>query len=177
MKSISVLTMVLTARPLPIPTSKPFYLVLWEALKRSRSSFEYNSVDVYISGIVPETDDPSIPSLTFRVVLLGTLWNVFLATINSIFMFRTTLFLVPTTVATLLSYPMGIFLARSLSTRRLNHFGFQWSMNPGPFTVKEHVLVSIIASAGGGVAYGVENVVVQKFSNFMVLDLAANCDC
>jgi hypothetical protein len=42
-------------------------------------------------------------------------------------------------------------------------------MNPGPFTVKEHVLVSIIASAGGGVAYGVENVVVQKFSNFMVL--------
>ena len=62
------------------------------------------------------------------------------------------------TVAVLLSYPMGIFMAKTLPR------GF---FNPGPFSVKEHVLIYIIANAGAGLAYGVDNVVVQKYKEFM----------
>ena len=61
------------------------------------------------------------------------------------------------TVAVLLSYPMGIFMAKTLPR------GF---FNPGPFSVKEHVLIYIIANAGAGLAYGVDNVVVQKYKEF-----------
>ncbi|KAH9245023.1 hypothetical protein BASA81_017524 [Batrachochytrium salamandrivorans] len=68
---------------------------------------EYSKL--YTKGIVPETDDPSAPSIVL---------------------------------------PRGI-------------------LNPGPFTIKEHVLVYMIASAAGGQPYGVENVIGQKFDKFM----------
>lgn len=44
-------------------------------------------------------------------------------------------------------------------------------MNPGKFGVKEHALITIIASAGASVAYGIENLVVQKAGYFMAFFL------
>ncbi|KAJ1340548.1 hypothetical protein BSLG_004642 [Batrachochytrium salamandrivorans] len=89
---------------------------------------EYSKL--YTKGIVPETDDPSAPSMSIRMVLLGTIWAIFLGLMN------------------------GIVLPRGI-------------LNPGPFTIKEHVLVYMIASAAGGQPYGVENVIGQKFDKFM----------
>jgi uncharacterized oligopeptide transporter (OPT) family protein len=118
----------------------------------------------YISNIVPEYDDPCTLTITFRSLFLGTLFNILLATCNSILAFRTSPFVIPSSVAVLLSYPFAIFLSKCIpKSFRL----FSIELNPGPFTIKEHVIISIIASAGGGVAYGVDNVVVQKFSKFM----------
>jgi uncharacterized oligopeptide transporter (OPT) family protein len=108
---------------------------------------------VYVSAIVPTTDDPSTPSLSFRVLILGTLWNILLASANSIFQFRTNKFAIPSTVATLLTYPMGIMMTRSLPSRIYNLGPYAFSLNPGPFSIKEHVLISIIASAGGSLKF------------------------
>ena len=36
----------------------------------------------YTQGIVPETDDPSAPSLSIRMIFLGTIWAVFLGLVN-----------------------------------------------------------------------------------------------
>jgi hypothetical protein len=83
-------------------------------------------------------------------------------------MFRTNPFAIPATVATLLAYPMGIMMARILPSKLYKIGSLSFSLNPGPFSIKEHVLITIIAASGGGVAYGVDNVVVQKFSKFMV---------
>ena len=44
-------------------------------------------------------------------------------------------------------------------------FGF--NLNPGSFNLKEHVLISIIAAAGGAGAYGMDNVIVQRAGIFM----------
>ena len=52
-------------------------------------------------------------------------------------------------VAQLLSFPMGRLWAYAMPNYRL--FGTQ--LNPGPFTIKEHVLVTIMASVGAGSAY------------------------
>jgi hypothetical protein len=49
----------------------------------------------YVAGIVPTTDDPSTPSLTFRVLFLGILWNVLFGCVNSVFHFRTNAFSLP----------------------------------------------------------------------------------
>jgi hypothetical protein len=97
-------------------------------------------------GLVPKKDDPKLPSFTFRVLLIGSLWNVFLAVANGIFSFRTTDFEIPAILATLLSYPMGIFLSRVLPRRRVNILGWEWELNEGAFSVKEHVLIYIIAA-------------------------------
>eukprot|EP00842_Homolaphlyctis_polyrhiza_P000609 jgi/Hompol1/1549/HPOL_005639-RA len=114
--------------------------------------------NLYIRGIVPETDDPHAPSLTVRMVLLGTMWAVALGLVNGIFSFRTNAFAVSGNVVALLSYPMGLFLARVLP---------RGILNPGPFTLKEHVLIYIIASSAGGQPYGTYNVVGQYFDAFI----------
>ena len=54
-------------------------------------------------------------------------------------------------VAQLLSFPLGRLWARVVP--RVKIFGI--SLNPGPFTVKEHVLITIMASVGYQSAYAV----------------------
>ncbi|KAJ3005346.1 hypothetical protein HKX48_000732, partial [Thoreauomyces humboldtii] len=115
-----------------------------------------------INSVVPQTDDPTDPVVTLRSVLLGTLWGIILGILNAAFAFRTSYFGVPDTVATLISYPMGLAMARFLPTTKFSTFGYQWSLNPGPFNKKEHVIIVLIASAAGGVPYGLDNVVAQK---------------
>ncbi|KAH9273044.1 hypothetical protein BASA83_004614 [Batrachochytrium salamandrivorans] len=108
--------------------------------------------------MVPESDGPDMPSLTARMVVLGTIWAVFLGIMNGIFSFRTNYFFISSNAAAILSYPLGIFFASVLP---------RGILNPGPFTIKEHVLVYIIASSAGGRPYGVDNIVGQKFPRFM----------
>ena len=54
-------------------------------------------------------------------------------------------------VAQLISFPVGRAWAKFLPNYRI--FGVQ--LNPGPFNVKEHVLITIMASVGAGSAYAV----------------------
>lgn len=96
----------------------------------------------------------------FRVLILGTFWCVFLATANLILSFRTNAFDMDSMLAVLISYPIGVLMSKTLSTYQFNIFGWRWSMNPGPFSIKEHVLIGIIASAGASGAYGVGNLIV-----------------
>ncbi|KAH7677425.1 Oligopeptide transporter OPT protein [Dioscorea alata] len=47
--------------------------------------------------------------------------------------------------------PVGRFMASTLPTKpvRIPWVGFSFSLNPGPFSMKEHLLASLMASAGG----------------------------
>lgn len=40
-------------------------------------------------------------------------------------------------------------------------------LNPGPFSIKEHVMIYVIASSAAGKPYGVDNFVVQYGKMFM----------
>ena len=51
----------------------------------------------------------------------------------------------------LLSYPIGKAWARYLPNVTL----FGMSLNPGPFTIKEHVIITIMATTSDGTAYAV----------------------
>ena len=117
-------------------------------------------------AFVPTTDDVNIPSFTWRSALLGTIWGIFLGTCNSLLSFRTNAFSIPVFLAVLLSYPMGTFLA-VLPAAMVTIGPFTVNLNPGPFSIKEHVLTTIIASSCANVAYGLENVVAQKSTLFM----------
>lgn len=120
-----------------------------------------------MDGIVPTSDNPLSPSLSFRAVLLGTFWCIFLGVANTVLAFRTTHFELPPFLATLLAYPMGIFLAQILPRRRVKLGWLDFDLNPGPFGIKEHVLITVIASAGAKPAYGLDNVITQRSSLFM----------
>ncbi|KAG0335424.1 hypothetical protein BG005_004588, partial [Podila minutissima] len=79
--------------------------------------------------------------------------------------FRTQPMTISTLVIQLLSYPLGKFLARVLPS------GF---LNPGPFNVKEHVLVALTANCAGGTAYAVDIIVIQKVFYLQDFGFGAN---
>jgi hypothetical protein len=47
-----------------------------------------------------------------------------------------------------LGYPMGKFLERILPTRRFQIFGWSFTLNPGPFNQKEHMLITVMGNVG-----------------------------
>jgi len=66
----------------------------------------------------------------------------------------------------LLSYPAGHWLAQILPTRYytlniFNLYSYSFTLNPGPFNVKEHLLISVLAGSGSGAAYGADIITIQ----------------
>ncbi|KAJ3291095.1 hypothetical protein HDU79_002675 [Rhizoclosmatium sp. JEL0117] len=118
---------------------------------------DIKDIEEHIDFIVPQTDDPSTPAFSFRSILLGTLFAVVLSFANTALSFRASPFTIPPVVATIVSYPMGIFLANVLPAGILN---------PGPFSMKEHVLIFIM-SATTTAPYGIDNVVSQAYPKLM----------
>ena len=70
-------------------------------------------------------------------------------------------------MAILLSYPIGQLWARLMPNKTI--FGVR--LNPGPFTVKEHVIVTIMASVGGKYSYA-----VSEFERFVGVELIVSLD-
>jgi hypothetical protein len=57
-----------------------------------------------------------------------------------------------------LIFPLGRLWARAVPNIKL----FGVPLNPGLFTIKEHVLATIMASVGSGSAYATDIVAVQR---------------
>ncbi|KAL3521684.1 hypothetical protein ACH5RR_019833 [Cinchona calisaya] len=103
---------------------------------------------------VPKTDDPEMPVLTFRMWVLGLASCVLLSFINQFFWYRTQPLTVSAISAQIAVVPLGHLMAKTI-TKRVFFEGSKWAftLNPGPFNVKEHVLITILANAGAGAVY------------------------
>ncbi|KAL3742331.1 hypothetical protein ACJRO7_017756 [Eucalyptus globulus] len=119
-----------------------------------------------VALVVPETDDPLLPVMTFRVWVLGLTSCVVLIFLNTFFMFRTQPLTISSILMQITTLPIGKFMARTLPAKRYQVFGYSFTLNPGPFNVKEHVLITIFANCGvatGGVdAYSIGPITVMK---------------
>ncbi|KAK3164847.1 hypothetical protein QOZ80_1AG0025590 [Eleusine coracana subsp. coracana] len=112
---------------------------------------------------VPSGDDPTLPVWTFRMWTLGLLSCVLMSFLNQFFSYRTEPIIVTQITVQVASLPLGHLMAIVLPKRKFKApavlGGGEWSFNPGPFNMKEHVLISIFANAGcafgNGSAYAV----------------------
>ncbi|KAF9388683.1 hypothetical protein CPB97_000628 [Podila verticillata] len=111
---------------------------------------------------VPNTDDPTMPYNTFRMWFLGLFWTCIISFVNQFFYLRQTQISIGYSVVALLSLPMGHFMARVLPTHQFNLGGWRFSLNPGPFSIKEHVLIGTMVACNSGTAYAVDIVILQK---------------
>ncbi|KAF8904882.1 OPT oligopeptide transporter [Mucidula mucida] len=120
--------------------------------------FDFDDESPYpeVRSAVANTDDPEMPAATLRVWIIGLVWAVILPGINQFFFFRYPSVLVGGVVAQLMTFPIGRAAARWVP--RWKVFGL--SLNPSPFTVKEHVLIT--ASVGAGSAYATDIIAVQR---------------
>ncbi|KAG0203913.1 hypothetical protein BGX28_003965 [Mortierella sp. GBA30] len=115
-----------------------------------------------VRASVPPTDDPTLPTRTFRAWFLGIFFTIVLAFVNQFFWFRDNPLTIRVLVAQLLAYPLGRILARILPTRNFSIFGYSFTLNPGPFNIKEHVLITIMANTGATTFAAIDIIVVQK---------------
>lgn len=59
-------------------------------------------------------------------------------------------------------FPLGKALERILPTTRFQTFGYTWTLNPGPFNIKEHVLITIMANVVVNGAYATDIIATQR---------------
>ncbi|PIN18523.1 hypothetical protein CDL12_08806 [Handroanthus impetiginosus] len=100
---------------------------------------------------VPVTDDPNLPVWTFRMWFLGLFSCVLISFLNQFFSYRSNSIFISEITVIVATLPIGRFMADVLPTTKwaLRFPGFgprEFSLNPGPFNIKEHVLISIFAS-------------------------------
>lgn len=103
--------------------------------------------DEEVAANVSNTDDPTIPVLTFRSWFLGLLFTCLLSFVNQFFWYRTSPLFVGTLVAQLLTYPLGKTMAKVLPQRKFKILRWTFSLNPGPFNIKEHCIITAMANA------------------------------
>ncbi|KAH9311294.1 hypothetical protein KI387_026329, partial [Taxus chinensis] len=121
---------------------------------------------------VPTTDDPSMPVLTFRMWVLGVLSCVLLSFLNQFFWYRTEPLTITAISAQIAVLPLGRLMAATLSKRKfLAGSKWEFSLNPGPFNMKEHVLITIFANSGAGSVYAIHIVSAVKIFFKKKLDL------
>ena len=101
-----------------------------------------------VAANVSNKDDPSIPALTFRSWFLGITFTAAIAFVNQFFWYRTSPLVIGVLVAQLLSHLAGKTLEKILPKKKFKIFRWTFSLNPGPFTVKEHCIITTMASTG-----------------------------
>ncbi|KAK7824784.1 oligopeptide transporter 4 [Quercus suber] len=118
---------------------------------------------------VANTDDPTLPIWTFRMWFLGLISCALLSFLNQFFAYRTEPLVITQITVQVATLPIGRFMASVLPKTKFQIPGFgsrSFSLNPGPFNMKEHVLISIFANAGSafgsGSAYAVGIVNIIK---------------
>ncbi|CAK9235221.1 unnamed protein product [Sphagnum troendelagicum] len=117
---------------------------------------------------VPTTDDPTLPVWTFRMWTVGLFVCILLSFFHQFFELRSEPLIISAIAAQVASLPIGKFMAATLPTRpfRLPFTKWEFSLNPGPFNMKEHVLITIFANAGSsfgnGDAYAVGIISITK---------------
>ncbi|KAL2327120.1 hypothetical protein Fmac_020547 [Flemingia macrophylla] len=129
----------------------------------SNGESEENSPIKQVALTVPTSDEPWLPVLTFRMWVLGTLSCVVLSFLNQFFWYRTEPLTITAISAQIAVVPLGQLMAATI-TRRVFCKGtrFEFTLNPGPFNVKEHVLITIFANSGAGTVYAIHVVTAVK---------------
>ncbi|KAG6373226.1 OPT oligopeptide transporter [Boletus reticuloceps] len=122
------------------------------------SEFDEDSPYPEVRSAVANTDDSSIPVMTLRTWVLGITCSVIIPGVNQFLFFRYPSVPIMGLVVQLISYPLGSLWASHMPRKRM--FGI--SLNPGPFSIKEHVLITIMASVGSQSAYATDIIAVQR---------------
>ncbi|KAH6724901.1 OPT oligopeptide transporter protein-domain-containing protein, partial [Leptodontidium sp. MPI-SDFR-AT-0119] len=87
--------------------------------------------------------DKDVPCNTIRAWTLGMTLVFVGASMNTLFSLR-----VP-------------FIGLVILSRQFNTFGLQWSLSPGPFNIKEHSIIVVIASVSFSATYVTDIILAQ----------------
>ncbi|KNA19700.1 hypothetical protein SOVF_058850 [Spinacia oleracea] len=119
----------------------------------------FNNVDEecsieQVNLTVPKTDDTTIPVSTFRMWVLGLASCILLSFVNQFMWYRQNPMIITSISAQIAVVPLGHLMAKTITTRVFfKGTSWEFTLNPGPFNMKEHVMITIFANAGAGTVY------------------------
>lgn len=113
-----------------------------------------------VRASVPSSDDADLPQNTIRMWVLGMILNTIGSALNLLFSLHSPQIILTTLVTSLLAWPIGMAWARFMPNIKI----FGAPLNPGPFNIKEHTIIVIMAnvSFGGGAAYATDILLSQN---------------
>ncbi|OCF56419.1 OPT family small oligopeptide transporter [Kwoniella mangroviensis CBS 10435] len=114
-----------------------------------------SNIETLIARTVPSTDDPTLPTLTLRVLVLGSTFCILGACSSMVFYFKSNAPQFSQYFVILATYPLGHVLANEKIVPREKRI-FGWELNPGRFSIKEAILVSVLSSSGAAAAYAAD---------------------
>ncbi|KAG5996715.1 hypothetical protein E4U43_002816, partial [Claviceps pusilla] len=125
-----------------------------------------------VRAAVRNYDEHHLPCNTVRAWTIGLLLVVLGASMNTLFSLRQPSISIGPLVAQIIAWPMGHAWARLMPSRTFTTFGLRWSLNPGPFNIKEHAIIGVMASVSFSVAYSTDIILAQLIfykQNFGIL--------
>ena len=126
-----------------------------ERVLEVEKTFVENSPYENVRAAVRTTDGEEVAN-TLRAWILGFFFVTIASGINMFLSMRSPAITIPTVVILLLVYPLGCLWAKIMPTRKFTTFGLQWTFNTGPFTIKEHTVVTLMANVTYGYAYATD---------------------
>jgi OPT family small oligopeptide transporter len=124
----------------------------------------------YVQAAV-RAEDGEEPANTLRAWILGFFFVTVSSGVNMLLSMRSPAITIPVVAILLLVYPIGCFWARVMPTRTFHTFGLAWSLNPGPFNIKEHTVVTLMASVTYGYAYSTDALLALQAKSLYNRDL------
>ncbi|KAL1411400.1 hypothetical protein Q8F55_002356 [Vanrija albida] len=139
---------------------------LVNAMKMEALIATENSPYAEVRAVVDPVDNPNDPSLTIRVWVVGIIFSGAGAFVNELFSIRQPSVTITSNVAQLLAFPAMKFLERVLPDKGFTLFGTRHSLNPGPFSRKEHMLITIMANTAFATPYTAYVILTQALPIF-----------
>jgi OPT family oligopeptide transporter len=125
-----------------------------------------NSPYAEVRAVVDNHDDVNTPCGTIRAWVIGLTFAILLGFINQLFSIRQPAITVGANVAQLLAFPLGKLAEKTLPDVGITLWGVRHSLNPGRFSKKEHMLITIMANVSWNIPYTNEIIWVQYLPSY-----------
>ncbi|KAI1089830.1 OPT family small oligopeptide transporter [Rostrohypoxylon terebratum] len=123
-----------------------------------------------VRAAVRNTDGGEV-ACTVRAWILGMIFVTAGSGLNMLLSMRSPLVNFPALVVVLVVYPVANLWAKFMPTRKFNTFGLQWTLNTGPFTIKEHVVITIMSNVSISYAYSTDALLALQGKPFYDINL------
>lgn len=108
---------------------------------------------------------------TIRAWVLGVIVSTIITALNMFLSMRSPAIAVPVVVPLLIVYPCGVMWAKNMPKRQFQTFGIPRTLNTGPFTIKEHAVMTLMANVTNGYAYSTDALLALKAKSLYNLNI------
>jgi OPT family small oligopeptide transporter len=132
--------------------------------QETQANPEIAALPLSVRQLINLEDDPSLPTITFRYFVLSVVFVIPGAFLSQMSYFRTTKAPYSVFFVQIACHYAGHFLAKVLPTWNIGIPGtrFSFNLNPAPWSIKEHVLVTLTAASGATYNLGYVPVVLAE---------------